>query len=74
MARSPCTAARASEGHRQCWWPCFEGLLTATSPDSLVMGIRHREHPIEGIQFHPESILTEDGMAMLGNWLRSLRG
>ena len=48
--------------------------LTATSPDGLVMGVRHREHPVEGIQFHPESILTEDGMAMLGNWLRSLRG
>jgi len=48
--------------------------LTATSPDGLVMGVRHREYPVEGIQFHPESILTEDGMAMLGNWLRSLRG
>jgi anthranilate synthase/aminodeoxychorismate synthase-like glutamine amidotransferase len=47
--------------------------LTATSADGLVMGIRHREHPVEGIQFHPESILTEDGMTMLGNWLRSLR-
>jgi len=47
--------------------------VTATSPDGLVMGLRHREHPVEGIQFHPESILTEDGMTMLGNWLRSLR-
>jgi anthranilate synthase/aminodeoxychorismate synthase-like glutamine amidotransferase len=47
--------------------------LTATSPDGLVMGVRHREHPVEGIQFHPESILTEDGMALLGNWLRSVR-
>jgi anthranilate synthase component 2 len=47
--------------------------VTATSPDGLVMGLRHREHPVEGIQFHPESILTDDGMAMLGTWLRSLR-
>jgi len=47
--------------------------VTATSADGLVMGIRHREHPVEGIQFHPESILTEDGMTMLGTWLGSLR-
>jgi anthranilate synthase/aminodeoxychorismate synthase-like glutamine amidotransferase len=47
--------------------------VTATSPDGLVMGMRHREHPVEGIQFHPESILTEDGMTMLGTWLTSLR-
>ena len=47
--------------------------VTASSPDGLVMGLRHRHYPVEGIQFHPESILTADGMAMLANWLRSLR-
>ena len=47
--------------------------VTATSPDGLVMGLRHRQYPVEGIQFHPESILTEDGMTMLGTWLTSLR-
>jgi len=47
--------------------------VTATSPDGLIMGLRHREYPVEGIQFHPESILTEDGMAMLGTWLTSLK-
>lgn len=47
--------------------------VTATSSDGLVMGLRHREYRVEGIQFHPESILTADGMAMLANWLRSLR-
>jgi anthranilate synthase/aminodeoxychorismate synthase-like glutamine amidotransferase len=46
--------------------------VTATAPDGLVMGVRHRDHPVEGIQFHPESILTADGKAMLANWLRSL--
>jgi anthranilate synthase component 2 len=46
--------------------------VTATAPDGLVMGLRHREHPVEGIQFHPESILTETGMEMLANWLRSV--
>jgi anthranilate/para-aminobenzoate synthase component II len=43
--------------------------VTAWSPDGLVMGVRHREHPVEGIQFHPESILTDDGAMMLSNWL-----
>jgi anthranilate synthase/aminodeoxychorismate synthase-like glutamine amidotransferase len=47
--------------------------VTATSADGLIMGLRHREYPVEGIQFHPESILTEDGMTMLGTWLGSLR-
>jgi anthranilate synthase component 2 len=46
--------------------------VTATSPDGLVMGLRHRTYPVEGIQFHPESILTPDGMALLANWLRSV--
>ncbi len=46
--------------------------VTAWSPDGLVMGVRHREHPVEGIQFHPESILTDDGALMLSNWLASV--
>ena len=47
--------------------------VTATSPDGLIMGLRHRQHPVQGIQFHPESILTPDGMTLLANWLTSLR-
>jgi anthranilate synthase component 2 len=46
--------------------------VTAWSPDGLVMGVRHREHPVEGIQFHPESILTETGPQMLRTWLDGL--
>ncbi len=43
--------------------------ISAESPDGLVMGLRHRELPIEGVQFHPESILTEHGRKMLFNFL-----
>jgi anthranilate synthase component 2 len=43
--------------------------MTAWSPDGLVMGVRHRSHPVEGIQFHPESILTEAGPALIRGWL-----
>jgi anthranilate synthase component 2 len=43
--------------------------LTAWSDDGVVMGVRHREHPVEGFQFHPESILTEDGEALLSAFL-----
>jgi anthranilate synthase component 2 len=44
--------------------------VTAWSDDGEIMGVRHRSLPIEGVQFHPESILTEHGHAMLANFLR----
>lgn len=44
--------------------------ITAESSDGLVMGLRHREHDIEGVQFHPESILTEAGHDLLANFLK----
>ena len=46
--------------------------ITATTDNGLIMGLRHRELAVEGVQFHPESILTRAGMDLLGNYLRSL--
>ena len=46
--------------------------ITATTPEGEVMGLRHRELALEGVQFHPESILTEHGPRLVQNWLRSL--
>jgi anthranilate synthase component 2 len=43
--------------------------VTARTPDGEVMGVRHRRHPVEGVQFHPESVLTPEGPAMARNFL-----
>jgi anthranilate synthase component 2 len=45
--------------------------INARTPDGQVMGVRHTTLPIHGVQFHPESIATEHGHAMLANFLRS---
>jgi anthranilate synthase/aminodeoxychorismate synthase-like glutamine amidotransferase len=46
-------------------------VVTARSTDDhLIMGVRHREYPLHGVQFHPESILTGDGMKLLRNFLQ----
>jgi anthranilate synthase/aminodeoxychorismate synthase-like glutamine amidotransferase len=47
---------------------CLE--VTAKTPEGIIMGVRHRNYAVEGVQFHPESILTEIGHDILSNFLR----
>jgi anthranilate/para-aminobenzoate synthase component II len=47
---------------------CLE--ISAFTTDDIIMGLRHRQMKVEGVQFHPESILTEDGKQLLANFLK----
>jgi anthranilate synthase/aminodeoxychorismate synthase-like glutamine amidotransferase len=47
---------------------CLE--VSATTPDGIIMGLRHRRFAVEGVQFHPESILTTEGKRLLANFLK----
>jgi anthranilate synthase component 2 len=47
--------------------------VTATSEDGVIQGVMHKSHPVHGVQFHPESIASENGHALLGNFLRIAR-
>lgn len=44
--------------------------VTSKTPDGVIMGVRHKSFPVEGIQFHPESILTVEGPKLVANWLK----
>jgi para-aminobenzoate synthetase component 2 len=49
-----------------------ELVVTSRTPSGVIMGVAHRSAPIVGVQFHPESVLTEGGYRLLGNWLESV--
>jgi anthranilate/para-aminobenzoate synthase component II len=51
---------------------CLE--ITAETDEGEIMGVRHKEFPIWGVQFHPESILTDHGRTLIGNFLTLNKG
>ena len=61
-------------GHYHSWAVEKESLpahliATATNEHGILMGIRHQKYPVSGLQFHPESVLTENGLQMIENWV-----
>jgi para-aminobenzoate synthetase component 2 len=71
---SPLTATRYHSliAERASLPDCLE--ITAWLEDGTIMGLRHRRYPLEGVQFHPESVLTQDGHKLLANFLRQAAG
>ena len=65
---------RITMGRYHSWVVSREGLpdcleITAVSDEGLIMGLRHKDYDLHGIQFHPESVLTPMGRTIVGNWL-----
>jgi para-aminobenzoate synthetase component 2 len=71
---SPFTATRYHSliVKRETLPDCLE--ITAETDNGEIMGLRHKEYPIEGVQFHPESIITQHGLTLLRNFLSSRLG
>ncbi|WP_337103180.1 aminodeoxychorismate/anthranilate synthase component II [Paenibacillus sp. YIM B09110] len=71
---SPFTATRYHSliVRRETLPDCLE--ITAETDEGEIMGLRHKEYAIEGVQFHPESIITEHGLTMLRNFLQNKTG
>ena len=63
-----CTRYHSLAIERESLPDCLE--VTAWAEDGEIMGVRHKSYPVEGVQFHPEALLTEHGHEMLGNFLR----
>jgi anthranilate synthase component 2 len=62
-------------GRYHSWAVQSEGLpdilqITATDEEGVIMGLTHRQNSVKGLQFHPESVLTEHGKAMISNWIQ----
>jgi anthranilate synthase/aminodeoxychorismate synthase-like glutamine amidotransferase len=65
--RFPATRYHSLIVERKSLPKCLE--VSATTTDGLIMGLRHKEYPVEGVQFHPESIMTHEGKQLLANFL-----
>ena len=67
--KSPFTATRYHSLAIETASVPTELVVTATTEEGVIMGVKHKSAPIEGVQFHPESVLTEGGHHLLANWL-----
>ena len=67
----PATRYHSLVVERESLPPVLE--VTAETHDGVVMGLRHRDLPVEGVQFHPESVLTREGKSLLANFLGQVR-
>jgi para-aminobenzoate synthetase component 2 len=67
--KSPFTATRYHSLAIETASVPAELVVTATTQEGVIMGVKHKSAPIEGVQFHPESVLTEGGHHLLANWL-----